>query len=139
MSDAAIASIVTGLVTVTTLIVGFLTLWVKLRYGESATRKVGEKVEENTEITTEAKDAANKAVAHALGCDKERAALLKGLADHDGRIAALESQMAALKVSMDGVTKNVDSTRHEMRSHLQTLSGKLDLIALVRPAPEEKK
>ncbi len=33
MSDAAIAQVVAGLITITTVVVGFLTLWVKLKYG----------------------------------------------------------------------------------------------------------
>lgn len=141
MSDAAITTIVTGIVTIAMSTIGFLTLWVRLKYGEKETRAVKEKVAENTDITAATRDATSKVAAHVTGCDKERAALLKGLTDHDVRITALEGQMAALKVSVDGVTRNVDSTRHEMRSHLQTLSGKLDLLALARapvtqPAPQ---
>ncbi len=33
MSDAAVVAIVTGLVTIVTMVIGFLTLWIKLRYG----------------------------------------------------------------------------------------------------------
>ncbi len=58
MSDAAISSLVTGLITVTTMVVGFLTLWVKLRYGtqmaEKAASKAAEvedKIDANTVLT----------------------------------------------------------------------------------------
>ncbi len=43
MSDAAISTIAASFVTIVTMIVGFLTLWVKLRYDA---KKVAEKVEE---------------------------------------------------------------------------------------------
>lgn len=58
MSDAAVATIVSGFVTVTTMVVGFLTLWVKLRYGtqmaETAAAKaavVEGKLDDNTNLT----------------------------------------------------------------------------------------
>lgn len=77
MSDAAIAAIVTGVVTVATMVVGFLTLWVKLKYGvekaEEAVTKtyaVERKIDDNTVITkaasvaalTNAKAAADNAI-----------------------------------------------------------------------------
>ena len=65
MSDAGIASIVTGIVTITTIIAGFLTLWIKLRYGvlkaeEAATKAqvVETKIDNNTKITKEGVEAA---------------------------------------------------------------------------------
>ena len=62
MSDAATASIMTGIVTITGLVVGFLTIYVRLKYGEkrsedraSALEKktddVSKKVDNNTVIT----------------------------------------------------------------------------------------
>lgn len=69
MSDAAIASLVTGVVTVTTIIVGFLTLWIKIRYGvekaeEAAvqTQIVEKKLDNNTAITKEGQQIAAIAV-----------------------------------------------------------------------------
>lgn len=60
MTDAAIAHVVTGLVTITTMVIGFLTLWIKLKYGvgkaEEAATKAGEverKIDHNTTVTTE--------------------------------------------------------------------------------------
>ena len=65
MSDAAVATTVTGLVTITTMIMGFLTLWIKLKYGikkvEEATEKahtVEQKIDHNTVITEAATSAA---------------------------------------------------------------------------------
>lgn len=54
MSDAAIATVATCVVTITTMIVGFLTLWVKLRYGVEKTVEANEKIEHNTDITKKA-------------------------------------------------------------------------------------
>lgn len=41
--------------------------------------------------------------------------------DHGERLTALESQMATFELSLEGVAHNVDSTRHEMRGHMQTI------------------
>lgn len=55
MSDATIATVVTGFVTVVTILVGFLTTWVKLKYGEERADKkateVERKVDANTALT----------------------------------------------------------------------------------------
>ena len=44
MSDGAIATIVTGLITITMTVIGFLTLWLKLRYGVTKAEETAEKV-----------------------------------------------------------------------------------------------
>lgn len=140
MSDAAVASIVTGLVTMTTMIVGFLTMWLKLRYGAEkaaeAAVKAGvleAKVDHNTSLTTDVKEAASAAANHAATCDEQREKIVKMLDDHDGRIASLEMQIAAMNVSMGAVSRNVDSTRHEIRGHLQTLMSKIDIMGTTIP------
>lgn len=58
MSDAALTTLVSGIITVTTTLVGFLTLWLKLRYGiekveEAAikAKEVEKKIDTNTTIT----------------------------------------------------------------------------------------
>lgn len=65
MSDAAITSIVTGLVTIGLSAIGFLTLWIKLKYGvqkvEDANTKIDAaavQVQANTDLTTKTKDMA---------------------------------------------------------------------------------
>lgn len=150
MSEAAIATIVGGCITITTMIIGFLTLWLKLKYGiekaetaattaaQVATRRadvVENKLDHNTVVSTEAKDAAVQASEHSAACDEDRQQLAKVMGDHDVRITALEGQMVALKMSVDGVIKSVDSTRHEMRGHLQTVIGKLDILGMALPRP----
>lgn len=67
MSDSAITTIVSGVITVVITVVGFLTLWVKLKYGESKATEaavkaeaavakattVEDKIDDNTNITRE--------------------------------------------------------------------------------------
>lgn len=142
MSDAAIANIVTGIVTVTTIVIGFATLWLKLKYGvekkaDEAALKAAEvegKIDGNTQITSEVRNATAKVAEHVIDCDEERKTLLRNINAHESRILNLENQMLSLKASVDLVSKNMDSTRHEVRGHLQTLTNKLDLISLtLRP------
>jgi hypothetical protein len=148
MSDTAITQIAATAVTIATMLFGFLTLLVKLRYGnrmaevaaEKADVAVGKalsvegKIDDNTALTKavakntgEALPVLNKIERQTNGGLDAR---LEQIADHAKRIGALEGQMAALKVSVDSASKNVDSTRHEVRGHMQTVMNKLDLLAL---------
>lgn len=140
MSESSVVVIVTGVVTIVTTIVTFLTLWLKLKYGvEKATEQVRQKIDANTEITTQTKEAASNLKDHTVVCTEEINRLTASQVDHDKRITALEMQMTALRVSVDNVTKNIDSTRHELRGHLQSLTNKLDLLATVKttnPPPQ---
>ena len=162
MSDAAVASIVTGVLAIVTTIVGFLTVWVKLKYGVDEARKaasvaadsaskaahkadsVENKIDHNNAMTAEIKDVTTKVGEHAAACDEERLKILSTLTNHDQRIASLETQMTSLKSSVDGIsikidsnTKNIDSTRHELRGHMQTLVSKLDILGLAKQQPKE--
>lgn len=148
MSDTAVAVIVAGVLQLAGMIIGFLKVQSQLKNAESDAKVAAHKAEEaadsaavvmqkidtNTTITTEAKDAASRAAVHSEECDEERAKLLRGLADHDSRIIALEVQMAAIKVSVDAVAKSVDSTRHEMRGHLQTITNSLHMMSMRGPS-----
>ncbi len=148
MSDAAVATIVSGAITIVGLVVGFLTMWVKLTHASAKAEQavdqakvVENKIDHNTSMTAQAAVAAEKASEHTADCDEERVRILKGLAGHDGRISALETQMPALRLALEGVTKNLDTTRHEMRGHLQAVVSKLDLLSLTIPRgtlPEPK-
>ena len=138
MSDAAVTSIVTGVITIASMLIGFMTLWVKVRYGidkaeaasVEATKQaivkatdVEKKIDNNTVISTSARDAAVKAEEQTNGMMSRYE---EQLANHHTRITVLEGQIAVLKASVDTVVKNIDSTRHEMRGHLQTITAKLD-------------
>lgn len=153
MSDGSITVIASTVVTVVTLIIGLLTLWIKLKYGVDKVQEVSEnaqkaalaakevatnienKIDENTAVTVEAKEAAARAGKHTDRCDEERSKILKTLSDtvemvkrHDARISAVEAQVSATKASVDNVSKSVDSTRDELRGHMQILANKLDLM-----------
>jgi uncharacterized coiled-coil DUF342 family protein len=146
MSDAAVTTIVTGLVTIIISVVGFLTMWVKLKYGAGEAVKAAHNVQRveskidkaataaevvatnlahNTELTSRIEKQTN-------GPLSEKLELIE---DHSTRIAALEAKVEGVKATIDTVNKNLDSTRHEVRGHLQTLSGKLDLIGMTIPRP----
>ena len=142
MSDAAITAIVAGFVNIATLLAAFLTLWLKLKYSEkkaeelaiktdsieSKTDTVEQKIDENTHITVQAREATHRFREHTEACDDRLTKLNKVLSDHDSRIIALEAQMVALRLSMETIDRNVNSTRHEMRGHLQSIVNKMDLM-----------
>lgn len=144
MSDVSVASAVTGLVTITTMVIGFLTLWVKLKYGvdkadEAArvAKVVEDKVDDNTAITARIEKQTNG------GLDERLDIKFQQLADHDARITALEAKVEAVKVATDALGKNLDSTRHEMRGHLQTISTNLHVltanVGAIKKEPQDTK
>lgn len=128
MSDAAITAICAGAANIFIALLGFLTLWVKLKYGtQKAAERAAEnaavvekKLDANTLVTTETKEAVSNG---ALSSYEAR------FTEHDARIAALEVKVDAVSKNVDTVSKNVDSTRHELRGSLQTVMNKLDLMA----------
>ncbi len=144
-----------GFVTIALGLIGFATLWLKIKYGteqaaekatmaaDSATeaaRKatlVEEKLDQNTVISTQAKDAAQKAERQTngvmTGYDSHITRLVETTVEHHNRIVALEAHIVLLQGSVDAVVKTVDSTRHELRGTLQTITNKLDLLAFNRP------
>jgi uncharacterized coiled-coil protein SlyX len=161
MSDATATSLITGMVTITTMIVGFLTLWAKLRYGadkaeqaaDNASRVEGKldanasrvegKLDANTKLTEEAKEAAE---ANAGARHDGLAEMAKVVSDHGTRIAALETRLTAMEAKLgtlgaavETANKNIDSTRHEMRGHLQAIMNKLDILGIKQSAAAEKK
>lgn len=136
MSDAAIASVVTGLVTVVTLITGFLTLWVKLRYGvekaeEAATKAklVEHKIDTNTQITERIEKQTNGPLS----------ARLQQLEDHAARIGTLEVKVETIRTGLENVGKNIDSTRHEMRTQLQTVISNLHVLSIASSSAQHGK
>ena len=143
MSDAAITAIVTGTVTVLGQFIGFLIIWVKLKYGVDKAVEVSEKtdaveakLDDNTHITREAKEAANAMKAHSDACAADIARLTDLISDHAGRIASLEGQMSRMVSTVEITAKSIDSTRHEMRGHLQTVTNQLaNIMLLVKGAP----
>lgn len=92
MSDAAVATIVSGVVTVVTLSIGFLTLWIKLRYGANQAEKaatkaeiVENKLDINTKITKAGIKCADDNAKAAVGAAVEARAATESMAQDVAR------------------------------------------------------
>ena len=131
MSDAAIANIVTGLVTVTTIIAGVVTLWIKQRH-------TSDKLDENTRLTVvgttkataaahEAKQAAKVAAdTAATAVDEAKAAAqrmekqLNG--DLEERIrSVVKGEVGALVAEFHAHAEQDDKNMQEIRKALGEL------------------
>ena len=149
LSDAAIATVVTGLITIVTMIAGVMTLWIKSAYaiqevkdevnkqGNEINRKqdsVSSKLDHNTAISEKAKESAAKAELQTNGAlSQYKMAVL----ENASKIAGLEKDTVAIRMSLDVLAKSISETRHEMRGHLQGVIYKLDLLALKCLQPTE--
>lgn len=101
MSDAAITTIITGLVTITTMVIGFLNMYVKLRHArlraevaafkaDEAVVKVGvveRKIDHNTSLTQSVESKANTIVKQTNGSLEQVRSLVSTIAD---RVSKLE-------------------------------------------------
>lgn len=143
LTDSQVTTVVTGLVTIFLSLIGFLTLWVKLRYGvnkaeeavvnaRASAQTLERKIDETSIVATQVKD-------HVTSCDDRYRALSEAIAHHDNRLLALETQvtsiqtgMAAVDKSVEAVTDNIRSTRHEIRGSLQTITNQISLLTLQR-------
>ena len=124
MSDSAIATIVTGLVTMVTLIVGFLTLWVRLKYGAD---KVERKIDVNTALTKAGTEeaAANAKVAASAAtkaADKADALAIQMNGGLDDRmIAIVKAHTGPLAAVLESHAKQDDKHMAEIRFALGEL------------------
>ena len=146
MSDAAIANIVTGIVTTVTLLIGFLTLWVKLRYGVEKTEEVARrsqqvesKVDHNTLVTKAGTDAAvrnAKMAAETATTAAETAAevsiVTRAMAESidkklngGGIDAAIESAIQPIRESLAKHTVQDDRNMNEIRTALNDLRKRI--------------
>ena len=125
MSDAAITSIIAGLITITTMVVGFLTLWVKLRYG---VKEVENKVDVNTAMTRAGTGAAAKAALAAATAASEAKTTTETIAEsinkkfNGGGVELMIE--AAVKPLRDALTDHVihdDECMREIRDALSDL------------------
>lgn len=106
MSDTAVTALVTGAITITTSVIGFLTIWVKLKYSdkkvEAKAEEVKSKIDDNTEITKEgAKEAsANAKAAANIAADTKNAtdALAKKL--NGGVDEAIEAAIKPIREAL---------------------------------------
>lgn len=143
MSDAAVVTLVSGLVTVTTIVTGFLTLWIKIKYGvekaqeaadtanvvEGKMNAVEGKVDENTLITERIEKQTNGPLTQKVAeLERKFNGRVSQIEDHAIRVNALEVRIERVMLSIDSLSKNADSTRHEMRSLMQTMINNQALI-----------
>ena len=148
VSDSAVAILVSGLITVTTMVVGFLTLWVKLKYSaeraEEAAIKAEEavvkaevvegKIDRNTIATrdVESKIDCNTLITERI--EKQTNGVLDAriaeLANHARRITSVETSIEGMKVGLQALLNALDSRRHEMRGQLQTIINNLQLLSV---------
>lgn len=142
MSDGSITTIVTGTVTVATLVVGFLTLWLKLRYGveraDSLSRKadslaaqtgaVKEKLEENTAITKAGAVAATANAKAAAGAAAEAREAAQVLASklNGGVDVAIEAAVKPLRDALQDHVLAHERDMKEVRTALAALGAKID-------------
>jgi hypothetical protein len=124
VSDAAIATIVTGLVTITTIIAGVVTLWIKQR-------STAETVEENTRLTkagtekataaaTEARDTAAAAASEAQATALTTQELLNGKLD-DRIQSIVKKEVEELVRAFQAHAEQDEKNMQEIRTALAKL------------------
>lgn len=118
MSDSAVTVIVAGVVQVVVLVVGWLTLWTRLRYGVERTEAVEKKLDDNTATTNSVDSKADTIVSQTNG-------VLSGLGESvkrlDERVVALE------KYNRD--------TAHKLADILNGANAKLEVLVALAPKP----
>jgi hypothetical protein len=136
-----------SIITVTTLVIGFLSMWLKLHYSE---KKVEQKVDKAAGKAAEAASNAQR-VEHKIDDNTALTRKIDGqtngglddrFSDHARRIAALEATVAGVKTKVDGVEakvdglgKNIDSTRHEFRGYFGIITNNLSILSGVKAIP----
>ena len=137
MSDAAITVIVAGILQLATIVAGFLTIWVKLRYGvekaeEAATKAqtVEKKIDANTAITkggvaaavTSAKVAAVAAAEAKVATDTIHEKL-------NGRLdKAINDAVAPVEERLHKLAEYVHERNHHLLDEFTKTSNKVELI-----------
>lgn len=105
LSDSAIATIVSGAITITTMVVGFFTMWVKLKYGEK-------KIDDNTAITKDGAVKAGEAKVAAQAVNQK----LNGGID-----AAIETALKPVRDTLQDHVLQDDQNMKEIRAALEDL------------------
>lgn len=128
MSDATIATIVSAVVTVATMVTGFLTLWVKLRYAavdaEAAKKKaeaVESKLDSNTAITKGASAAAARSAQIAIQNHEETKRFSESM--HKKLNGGLD---AALEHAISPIRKELASHAQKDEKNMEEIASKFD-------------
>ena len=103
MSDAAVFALVSGLIQITTIVVGFLMLWVKLKYG-----------------VEEAKESADKAEVSATSAER-RSKVVEEKIDVNTKLTKV-SVVAATKAAnkTDEIASKTDEIAHQLNGDTET-------------------
>ena len=104
MSDAAVTVLVSGLVQVMVLVMGFLTLWVKLKYG-----------------VEEARDAAGKA---------EKSAILAAakVEDVEAKLAANTAMTDSVNIKADTIVSQTNGNIEQMAMLIKQVAERVDKL-----------
>lgn len=138
MSDAAIATLVTGVLSLATMVIGFLTLWIKLRYGVERTEALAQKtqtveykIDTNTALTRAGTEAATENAKVAATAANEASRKSDNIAEKlngvlDDKIRAIvkehtEPLMAMFRLHVEQDDKNMT----EIRQALSNLRDRL--------------
>jgi hypothetical protein len=141
MSDTTVANLVTGAVTIVTMLIGLLSLWLRLRYD---VRNVAKKVDANTAMTS----AGVKVAASAAKAAKEVAVEAKNTVEGISKklnggleetisaivspvrttLEAHDQNLEEVKQKFDGLSIYVHQRNHDMLNAMQTLTTQLALL-----------
>ena len=133
MTDASIVHILTNVVTITAMITGFLTLWVKLKYSAQKAKEavaraeiVEHKIDENTEITKEgtraaATNAKEAAVTARVAADKASMAANKA-------VEIAEKVDGGFDAKMKEFSGYVHQRNHDILDAMQTHTNMLKIL-----------
>lgn len=138
MSDTAITTLASAAVAITTTIVGFLTLWVRLKYNDrkieetkTQVETVGRKIDENTEVTKEGTKAAavHAKVAADTAADAKQAVRTVGenLSKRlNGELsAAIESAVKPVRDALQDHVLQDEQNMNEIRTSLAEIHRKI--------------
>lgn len=122
MSDAAVTILVSGLITITTMVVGFLTLWIKLKY---QSQKVEDKVDANTNLTRSGTAAASINAQVAAVAAKEAAEKTDELAKQmNGEMdRKIQKQIEPIVVALKEHTIQDDKNMKDIFHVLEEIKG----------------
>ena len=147
VSDAAITVIMAGVIQVVVLVVGFLTMWVKLRYAneqaEAAAanaelaavkaKAVEDKIDDNTKITKESAAAAvQRADTAVVAATTTKAAVdVIGKKLNGGIDEAITTAVTPLHAAVANLERYVHDRNHDLLTSLQLQSNRIEAILMM--------
>jgi len=128
MSDAAVATIVSGAITITGMIIGFFTMLIKLK---NASKQVEDKIDANTEITQAGTDAAASNAKEAVHAANSVAITTSSIDKklNGGLHKAINDAIDPIKGKMEVLEKYVHQRNHDVLDGMQLLSTQMTLLA----------